>query len=226
MAPLFTMNIRIDQSWKDKLQEEFEKKYFSKLVNFVKHEYSTYSIFPPPNLIFSAFDNCSFEDTKVVILGQDPYHGEGQAHGLSFSVPNGVKKPPSLLNIFKEIYNDVNAPIPESGNLLRWSKQGVLLLNSILTVKKGMPGSHQMKGWEIFTDSVIKLISINKKNIVFLLWGAYAYQKGLKINDSNHLIIHSAHPSPFSAYKGFFNSKPFSRCNNYLLKHNKVPIQW
>ena len=225
MVPFF-MNVKIEKSWKEKLEKEFKKDYFYKLVDFVKREVSQHEVFPPGNLIFSAFDHCSFDDTKVVVLGQDPYHGVGQAHGLSFSVPDGVKPPPSLLNIFKEIQEDLNTPIAKTGNLLNWSQQGVLLLNSILTVRKGMPGSHQMQGWEVFTDVVIELISKQKKNIVFMLWGAYAYKKGLKINDKNHLIIQSAHPSPFSAHKGFFKSKPFSRCNNYLISNNKTPIEW
>lgn len=220
------MQIRIHQSWKNKLKDEFAKEYFFKLVDFVKDEYLKHEIYPPPKLIFSAFDNCSFEDTKVVIIGQDPYHGYGQANGLCFSVADDIKIPPSLINIFKEINYDLKIPMPDSGNLLRWSKQGVLLLNSILTVRKNMPGSHQMRGWEIFTDSVIKSLSEHKTNLVFILWGAYAYKKGLLINSSNHLVINSAHPSPFSAHKGFFKSKPFSRCNHYLLKHDKDPIQW
>ena len=220
------MNVKIASSWKEKLDQEFKKKYFLDLVDFVRSEYAQYSVFPPGKFIFNTFDNCEFNNVKVVILGQDPYHGEGQAHGLSFSVPDNIKKPPSLHNIFKEIQSDLGIVSKESGNLLRWNKQGVLLLNSILTVRKGMPGSHQMRGWEIFTDAVIDLISREKNNIVFILWGAYAYKKGLKIDKTKHLIIESAHPSPFSAHRGFFGSRPFSRCNNYLIRNKKAPIEW
>ena len=220
------MNVNIESSWELKLNKEFQKPYFLDLVSFLKKEFTSKDIYPPGSLIFNAFNNCSFHDLKVVILGQDPYHGDGQAHGLSFSVPDGIKQPPSLQNIFKEIYYDLGLKKPISGNLQRWSSQGVLLLNSILTVRKGVPGSHQMKGWETFTDAVIELISSQKENIVFILWGAYAQKKGLKINRSKHLIIESVHPSPFSAHKGFFNSKPFSRCNTYLEFHKKSPVNW
>ena len=175
------MNVKIEKSWKNKLDKEFQKAYFSNLVSFIKSEFLSQSIYPNGSLIFNAFDQCSFDDVKVVILCQDPYHGEGQAHGLSFSVPDGVKKPPSLKNIFKEIEYDLGIEAPDSGNLLRWANQGVLLLNSILTVKKGKPGSHQMKGWEVFTDAVIEILSQEKENLVFMLWGAYAYKKGEKI---------------------------------------------
>ena len=220
------MNLKIEDSWKERLNQEFKKPYFKNLVSFVEEEYNNDTIYPPHSLMFNAFNKCSFHDLKVVILGQDPYHGEGQAHGLSFSVPDGIKLPPSLKNIFKEIANDIESNNALSGNLLKWSNQGVLLLNSILTVKKGRPGSHQMKGWEIFTDAVIELISNNKRNIVFMLWGAYAYKKGLKIDRDNHLVIETSHPSPFSAKKGFFGSKQFSRCNKYLLSCKKKPINW
>ena len=220
------MNVTIEESWKHKLNEEFQKPYFSDLVDFVTKEFSIHRVFPRGSLIFNAFNQCSFDDLKVVILGQDPYHGDGQAHGLSFSVPDGVKKPPSLQNIFKEIEYDLGTLPPESGNLLRWAKQGVLLLNSILTVKRANPGSHQMKGWEVFTDAVIALVSKEKDNIVFILWGAYAYQKGIKIDRNKHLVIESAHPSPFSAHKGFFKSRPFSQCNDYLELHKKGQINW
>jgi uracil-DNA glycosylase len=196
------------------------------LVVFIKSEFSSQSIYPNGSLIFNAFDQCTFDDVKVVILGQDPYHGEGKAHGLSFSVPDGVKQPPSLKNIFKEIHFDLGINPPESGNLLRWANQGVLLLNSILTVKKGKPGSHQMKGWEVFTDSVIEILSQEKENLVFMLWGAYAYKKGEKINRNKHLVIETSHPSPFSADKGFFKSKQFSKCNDYLEFHKKGVINW
>ena len=220
------MNVTIDNSWKDKLSEEFQKNYFLELVSFLKKEYSSKKIYPPGSLIFNAFNKCSFNNVKVVVLGQDPYHGEGQAHGLSFSVPDRVKTPRSLQNIFKEMQSDLHIYPPDSGNLSHWAEQGVLLLNSILTVKKAHPGSHKMQGWETFTDAVIELISNKHKNIVFILWGAYAYKKGLKINRDCHFVIESAHPSPFSADKGFFGSKPFSRCNEYLIFHKKEPIQW
>lgn len=220
------MHVKIEQSWNEKLDKEFHKPYFHNLVDFITKEFSEDCIFPKGSLIFNAFNQCGFYDVKVVILGQDPYHGDGQAHGLSFSVPDGVKKPPSLQNIFKEIEYDLGIPSPDSGNLLRWAKQGVLLLNSILTVKRGRPGSHQMKGWEVFTDAVIELVSKERENVVFMLWGAYAYKKGLKIDKKKHLVIESAHPSPFSAHKGFFRSKPFSKCNNYLALHKKDKVDW
>ena len=220
------MNVEIENSWKQRLSREFQKPYFLDLAHFLKQEYSAQKIYPPGSLIFNAFNQCSFDDIKVVILGQDPYHGDGQAHGLSFSVPDGVRKPRSLQNIFKEIEHDLKITPPDSGNLLTWTKQGVLLLNSILTVRKAKPSSHKMRGWELFTDTVIELVSKEKKNIVFMLWGAYAYKKGLKIDRKNHLVIESAHPSPFSADRGFFGSKPFSRCNDYLIFHKKEAIQW
>ena len=220
------MDVKIESSWKDKLAGEFKKEYFSDLVSFVKKEFSENQIYPPAGLIFNAFNHCNFNDLKVVVLGQDPYHGYGQAHGLSFSVPNSIKTPPSLQNIFKEIKYDLNIPIPESGNLLRWANQGVLLLNSILTVRKGYPGSHQGKGWEVFTDLVIELISKNKSKIVFMLWGAYAQKKGLKIDRNNHLVIELPHPSPFSADRGFFGSKQFTKCNDYLKFYKKSVINW
>tara|TARA_Y100001968_G_scaffold330052_1_gene380865 strand:+ start:856 stop:1518 length:663 start_codon:yes stop_codon:yes gene_type:complete len=220
------MNVDIENSWKKRLSHEFQRPYFLNLVSFLKQEYADQKIYPPGSLIFNAFNQCNFDSVKVVILGQDPYHGDGQAHGLSFSVPDGLSKPRSLQNIFKEIQSDLNVTPPDSGNLSYWSRQGVLLLNSILTVRKAKPGSHQMKGWEIFTDAIVELISKEKQNIVFILWGAYAYKKGLKINRNHHLVIESAHPSPFSADRGFFGSKPFSRCNDYLKFHKKEPIQW
>mgnify|MGYP001284692067 CR=1 FL=1 len=220
------MNVAIEDSWKDALSVEFQKKYFLDLVSFLKKEYAGKKIYPPGPLIFNAFNKCSLNNVKVVILGQDPYHGEGQAHGLSFSVPEMIAKPRSLQNIFKEMKADLKISMPDSGNLSHWAEQGVLLLNSILTVRKNQPGSHKMQGWETFTDSVIELISNKHKNIVFILWGAYAYKKGLKINRECHLVIDSAHPSPFSADRGFFGSKPFSRCNEYLIFHKKDPIQW
>ena len=220
------MNIKIENSWKKLLKEEFEKDYFKNLVTFLKKEYSDSIIYPPGNLIFKAFNNCTFQDLKVVIIGQDPYHGYNQANGLCFSVCDGIRKPPSLLNIFKELKSDLNLKIPISGNLEKWSNQGVLMLNSILTVEKDEPGSHKKKGWEVFTDAVINLINNKKSNIVFILWGAYAQQKGEKINRKKHLVLESAHPSPLSANRGFFNQKHFSKCNKYLKRHNKVKIMW
>ncbi|MBN1253623.1 MAG: uracil-DNA glycosylase [Bacteroidales bacterium] len=220
------MNIKIEDSWKKLLEDEFEKDYFKNLVEFVKSEYKTQSIYPPGNKIFNAFDFCHLDNLKVVILGQDPYHGKGQANGLCFSVRNGIKKPPSLVNIFKEIKDDLGLEIPESGNLERWAKQGILLLNATLTVRASSPGSHQNKGWEIFTDSLIKKISEQKKDIVFLLWGAYAQKKEELINSSKHYILKSAHPSPFSAHRGFLGNKHFSMTNDFLNKKNIEKISW
>lgn len=220
------MNINIEESWKNKLQEEFEKEYFIELVEFVKSEYANHNIYPPGKQIFSAFDHCSFENTKVVIIGQDPYHGDGQANGLCFSVSDGIRKPPSLLNIFKEIATDIDKPIPESGNLERWAKQGILMLNATLTVRASTPGSHQNKGWEEFTDAVIKVLNDQKDNLVFLLWGAYAQKKGAIIDRSKHDVLESAHPSPFAAYRGFFGNRHFSKCNAYLEEQGKAVIDW
>ncbi len=220
------MDVKIEQSWKNILADEFEKDYFKNLTAFVKSEYQNHTIYPPGKLIFSAFDHCTFDDLKVVIIGQDPYHGNGQANGLCFSVSDGIKKPPSLVNIFKEIKDDLEIPIPESGNLERWAKQGILLLNATLTVRANQAGSHQKKGWEIFTDAVIKAISTKKEGIVFILWGAYAQRKGAVIEADKHCILQSAHPSPFSAYNGFFGNKHFSRTNQYLAKTGKTPIKW
>ncbi len=220
------MDIKIEQSWKKQLAHEFEKDYFLKLVEFIKSEYSSYKIFPPEKQIFSAFDYCSFEDTKVVIIGQDPYHGVGQANGLCFSVADGVRKPPSLLNICKEIASDIGKPISTSGNLERWASQGVLMLNATLTVRAATPGSHQNKGWEEFTDTAIKVLNEEKKNLVFLLWGAYAQKKGAIIDRNKHLVLESAHPSPFAAHRGFFGNKHFSKCNAYLQQQGLAPIDW
>lgn len=220
------MDVKIADSWKDKLQNEFEKEYFTELTKFVKNEYQTHTVYPKGRLIFNAFDQCGFEQLKVVIIGQDPYHGEGQANGLCFSVNDGVKMPPSLINIFKEIQSDLGNPFPNSGNLERWAKQGVLLLNATLTVRAQNPGSHQNKGWEQFTDSVIKTISEEKEGIVFLLWGAFAQKKGEMINGSKHKILSSAHPSPFAANRGFFGNKHFSQVNDYLQKNGQKPIAW
>ena len=220
------MNVKIESSWKEALKDEFEKPYFKQLVEFVKSEYQTQTIFPPGNRIFSAFDFTPFDEVKVVIIGQDPYHGVNQANGLSFSVADGVRHPPSLQNIFKELNSDLNIPIPQSGNLERWAKQGVLMLNATLTVRASQAGSHQNKGWEMFTDAVIQKLSDEKEKLVFILWGAYAQKKGNVIDASKHFIIKSAHPSPFSAYNGFFGSKPFSKTNEYLIQNNLGKINW
>tara|TARA_S200000501_G_C20847644_1_gene754297 strand:- start:1469 stop:2134 length:666 start_codon:yes stop_codon:yes gene_type:complete len=220
------VGINIENSWKNILQEEFSKHYFKKLFEFVKNEYNSKTIYPSFELIFNAFNYCPFNNLKVIIIGQDPYHGYNQAHGLSFSVTDKVKKPPSLVNIFKEIKNDLGKEIPVSGNLEKWSKQGVLLLNSILTVREGEPGSHKEKGWELFTDSVVDIISKNTSNKVFMLWGTYAQKKGQKIDRNKHLVLESSHPSPFSAHNGFFNTNPFSQCNEYLNSYNIQEINW
>ena len=216
----------IEESWKGVLKNEFEKDYFIKLTEFVKNEYATKIIYPPQSQIFSAFDYTSFHDVKVVIIGQDPYHGEGQANGLSFSVANDVKIPPSLRNIYKELKTDLGIEESVSGNLESWAKQGVLLLNATLTVEASNAGSHQKKGWEEFTDTVIKLLSEEKQNIVFILWGSYAQKKGVKIDRTKHLVIETAHPSPLGAYRGFWESKPFSKTNEYLKSKNIQEINW
>ncbi|CAL66596.1 uracil-DNA glycosylase [Christiangramia forsetii] len=221
------MNVRIDQSWKNKLDNEFEKEYFENLITYIKDEYSEHKCFPPGNEIFAAFDYSSFEDTKVVILGQDPYHGIGQANGLCFSVKDGVAFPPSLINIFKEIESDLNKPIPSTGNLERWANQGVLLLNATLSVRAHQAGSHQNKGWETFTDQVIRIVSETKENVVFLLWGGYAKKKTKLIDNSKHLILTSGHPSPLSANRGYwFGNKHFSKTNEYLKSQGEQPIEW
>lgn len=220
------MSVKIEDSWKLRLHDEFEKEYFQELISFVKEEYSTKRIYPPGSLIFSAFDHCTFKDLKVVIVGQDPYHGPGQANGLCFSVADGVRYPPSLQNIFKEIEDDLGIPIPHTGNLERWADQGVLLLNATLTVEAGKAGSHQNRGWETFTDSVLKKISEEKEHVVFLLWGAYAQKKGTFIDDKKHLVLKSPHPSPFSAHSGFFGNKHFSKTNHYLDSKGLKPIKW
>jgi uracil-DNA glycosylase len=220
------MDVRIEPSWKSKLNEEFEKEYFIKLSGFVRKEYKTYTIYPPGKLIFNAFDLCPFDKVKAVILGQDPYHGPGQAHGLCFSVREGVEFPPSLINIFKEIESDLGIkPLP-AGNLERWASQGVLLLNATLSVREHMAGSHQGKGWEQFTDSVIRILNRDKSNLVFFLWGAYAQKKGESIDREKHLVLESVHPSPLSASRGFFGNKHFSRCNTYLVEKGLEPINW
>jgi uracil-DNA glycosylase len=220
------MDVKIAESWKVRLAEEFSKNYFLELVDFVKTEYSNHIVFPKGQQIFSAFNRCSFDDLKVVIIGQDPYHGDGQANGLCFSVNDGTKMPPSLVNIFKEIKEDVGKEFPASGNLERWASQGVLLLNATLTVRAQNPGSHQNKGWELFTDAVIKTISDQKEGVVFLLWGAYARRKGEIIDGSKHKILSSAHPSPFAANRGFFGNKHFSKTNAYLEERGLQPVEW
>ena len=220
------MDVKIAGSWKTRLESEFKKPYFTELIGFVRQEYQSCRVFPPGKEIFRAFDTCNFEDVKVVILGQDPYHGEGQANGLCFSVAEGVKPPPSLVNIFKEIHSDLGRPIPKSGDLGRWALQGVLLLNATLTVRAAQPGSHQKKGWEEFTDAVIAKISEERKNVVFLLWGAYAQKKGEIIDRSKHLVLMSPHPSPFSADRGFFGCRHFSKANEYLRSKGMAEIEW
>jgi len=220
------MDVRIEEGWKQRLAPEFEKPYFSELITFVKSEYATGKIYPPAKLIFNAFDLCPFDDVKVVIIGQDPYHGHGQAHGLCFSVPDGIDFPPSLLNIFKEISEDLKLPSPAGGNLERWAKQGVLLLNATLTVRAHQAGSHQNKGWEQFTDAAIRVLSDEKEHLVFLLWGSYAQRKGEIIDGKRHLLLQSPHPSPLSAYRGFFGNGHFSKTNDYLAANGKVAIDW
>ncbi len=221
------MQVEIHPSWKKVLQSEFESPYFQSLISFVKDEYNKTLCFPPGSLIFNAFDKCPFDKVKVVILGQDPYHGLGQADGLCFSVPAGINFPPSLQNIFKEIKNDLNYPIPKSGNLQHWASQGVFLLNATLTVRAHQAGSHQKKGWETFTDRVIQYLSQEKEGIVFLLWGGFARQKVKFINSQKHMVITSGHPSPLSANRGFwFGNKHFSQCNNFLKGRGVTQIQW
>ncbi len=219
-------DVKIAPSWKERLKSEFEKPYFNQLIDFVKEEYRTQRVYPPGKEIFHAFDRADFDAIKVVIIGQDPYHGEGQANGLCFSVREGVVMPPSLKNIFKEILNDLGKPIPKVGSLERWADQGVLLLNATLTVRASSPGSHQNKGWEQFTDAVIKEISDKRNNVVFLLWGAYAQKKGEIIDRSRHLVLMSAHPSPFSADRGFFGNKHFSKTNEYLKSKGLNEVDW
>ncbi|MGB4413650.1 MAG: uracil-DNA glycosylase [Paludibacter sp.] len=220
------MDVKIEPSWKQVLQTEFDKEYFVGLTDFVRKEYKTKRIFPPAPLIFNAFDRCPFDKVKVVIIGQDPYHGEGQAHGLCFSVNDGVEFPPSLVNIFREIERDLGKPMPKSGNLTRWAEQGVLLLNATLTVQAHQAGSHQGRGWETFTDAVIRKLAEEKENLVFMLWGNYAQQKGSVINTSRHLALKSVHPSPLSAYRGFIGCGHFSAANEYLRKTGRSEIEW
>ena len=219
-------DVNIAPSWKNHLRNEFQSPYFNGLIDFVKQEYAAHSVYPPGKEIFRAFDCCDFDTVRVVIIGQDPYHGEGQANGLCFSVRPGIRMPPSLMNIFKEIQADLGKPFPPNGDLERWARQGVLLLNATLTVRAGAPGSHQNKGWETFTDAVIRTISSEKINVVFLLWGAYAQKKGALIDATKHCVLQSAHPSPFSADRGFFGNKHFSKCNAYLKSKGLKEIEW
>ena len=220
------MDVKIDSSWKSLLQPEFEKPYFKTLTDFVRSEYQTKRIFPPGNLIFNAFDQCPFDRVKVVILGQDPYHGQGQAHGLCFSVNDGVEFPPSLINIFKEIERDLGKAMPANGNLTRWAQQGVLLLNATLTVQAHQAGSHQNKGWETFTDAAIRLLAEEKEHLVFILWGSYAQRKGEFIDTKRHLVLKAVHPSPLSAYRGFIGCGHFSEANRYLKEQGLSEINW
>lgn len=220
------MKVNIETSWQERLSEEFEKAYFASLVDFVKKAYATTTVYPPGREIFNAFEHCPFDRLKVVILGQDPYHEPGQAHGLCFSVNDGVVFPPSLQNIFKEIQADLGTPVPRSGNLLRWADQGVLLLNATLTVQAHQAGSHQKRGWEEFTDAVIHKIATEKEHVVFLLWGSYAQNKGQFIDPQRHLVLRSPHPSPLSAHRGFFGNHHFSKANEYLIATGQSPIVW
>lgn len=221
------MKVRIEPSWQQVLQGEFDKPYFSQLVDFVRGEYAQFECYPPGKLIFNAFDQCPFQQVSVVIIGQDPYHEPGQAHGLCFSVNDGVPFPPSLQNIFKEISNDVGHPFPVSGNLTRWARQGVLLLNATLTVRAHYAGSHQRRGWEVFTDAVISHLSHQREHLVFLLWGGYARSKAALIDSSKHLILQAVHPSPLSANRGgWFGNRHFSRANEYLMQYGRPAIDW
>ena len=221
------MDVKIEASWKKHIGNEFDKQYFIDLTQFVRQEYLHHQCFPPGKLVFNAFNLCPFDKVKVVIIGQDPYHEMGQAMGLSFSVPQGVVMPPSLINIFKEIEMDMGTPMPANGDLTRWAKQGVLLLNATLTVRAHQAGSHQRKGWEEFTDAAIRALSAERSNLVFILWGGYARSKKALIDASKHLVLESVHPSPLSANRGgWFGNHHFSRCNDYLKAHGIEPIQW
>ncbi len=220
------MDVKISSDWKELLQEEFSKPYFEELVGFVKSEYAATQVFPSGRNIFRAFDKCPFEKLKVVIIGQDPYHGVGQANGLCFSVNDGVQFPPSLQNIFKEIHDDLGVEIPSSGNLDRWAEQGVLLLNAVLTVRAHQAASHSGRGWEQFTDAVVKTIAERKDGVVYMLWGNYAQRKGQIADPKRNLILKSVHPSPLSVYRGFFGCKHFSKANDYLIQQGKEPIIW
>ncbi len=220
------MTVRIDESWRQVLQPEFDKPYFELLTDFVRHAYRTTQCFPPASQIFRAFDLCPFDKVRVVIIGQDPYHDVNQAHGLCFSVQDGVPVPPSLVNIYKELNRDLGKPIPISGDLTHWAEQGVLLLNATLTVEAHKAGSHQGKGWEEVTDAAIQALNNQRSNIVFMLWGSYAQRKGQFIDRRKHLVLTAVHPSPLSAYRGFIGCGHFSQANNYLLQHGQAPIAW
>ena len=220
------MKVEIEASWQKRLQPEFDKAYFAQLTDFVRREYAERTIYPPGRLIFNAFNLCPFDRVKVVLLGQDPYHGPGQAQGLCFSVNDGVRFPPSLVNIFKELQSDLGIAPPTSGSLVRWAEQGVFLLNATLTVREHQAGSHQNMGWEQFTDAVIRLLAEEREHLVFILWGGYAQRKGAFIDRAKHLVIASPHPSPLSAYHGFFGTKPFIRTNQYLIANGVEPIEW
>ena len=220
------MNVRIDESWREVLQTEFDKPYFEMLTDFVRHAYRTTQCFPPAGQIFRAFDLCPFDKVRVVIIGQDPYHDVNQAHGLCFSVQDGVKIPPSLDNIYKELNRDLGKPIPTSGNLTHWAEQGVLLLNATLTVEAHKAGSHQGKGWEELTDAAIMALNEKREKIVFMLWGSYAQRKGKYIDRRKHLVLEAVHPSPLSAYRGFIGCGHFSQANNYLVQQGLSPIAW
>lgn len=221
------MNVKIDNSWREHIGAEFEKPYFSALTDFVRHEYTTTTCYPPGSLIFNAFNLCPFDRVKVVIIGQDPYHEPGQAQGLSFSVPEGVPLPPSLQNIFKEIQLDLGKPMPPTGDLTRWAEQGVLLLNATLTVRAHQAASHQRHGWEQFTDAAIRALNTERENLVFILWGGYARSKAQLIDRSRHLVLESVHPSPLSANRGgWFGNHHFSQCNAYLREHGEQEIDW
>lgn len=218
--------VQIETSWQEKLQQEFDEPYFEELIEFVRREYAQGTCYPPGSLIFNAFNLCPLSKVKVVLIGQDPYHEPGQAHGLCFSVNDGVPFPPSLRNIFQEIQTDLGTPVPASGNLTRWAEQGVLLLNATLTVRAHAAASHQKHGWERFTDAVIRLVSAECEHVVFILWGSYAQSKAALIDSTKHCVLRSAHPSPLSAYRGFFGNHHFSLCNQYLQQHNIKPIDW
>ena len=221
------MNVKIHESWKSHLQPEFEKPYFKELIEFVKNEYKTHTCYPPGKQIFNAFDHCPLDQVRVVLIGQDPYHGPGQAHGLCFSVNEGIAHPPSLVNIFKELETDVSKPYPKSGNLEHWAEQGVLLLNVTLTVRAHQAGSHQNKGWEVFTDAVIKIISEQKEGVIFLLWGGFAKKKTKLIDITKHHVLTSGHPSPLSANRGYwFGNEHFSKVNELLINQTEMPINW
>lgn len=227
MAGRIPMDVKIEESWRRQIGEEFDKQYFIDLASFVREEYLRYPCFPPGKLVFNAFNLCPFGQVKVVIIGQDPYHEMGQAMGLSFSVPQGVMMPPSLINIFKEIESDLGTPMPADGDLTRWAKQGVLLLNATLTVRAHVAGSHQRRGWEEFTDAAIRALSAHRDHLVFILWGGYARSKRTLIDAKRHLVLESVHPSPLSANRGgWFGNHHFSRCNAYLEQNGIVPIQW